>query len=52
MGGLILIIVILLIVFAWAVGIFNKLIRMIEAVNNNNKQIDIQLDRRLKYLNH
>ncbi len=43
------IIVILVIVLAfWIVAIYNKLIRMIEAVNNNNKQIDIQLDRRYK----
>lgn len=34
--------------FLWAIGIYNKLIRMIETVNNNNKQIDIQLDRRYK----
>jgi len=34
--------------FAWSIGIYNKLIRMIEAVNNNHKQIDIQLDRRFK----
>lgn len=32
----------------WIVGIYNKLIGMIEAVDNNNKQIDIQLDRRYK----
>jgi LemA protein len=34
--------------FLLAIGIFNKLIRMIETVNNNEKQIDIQLDRRYK----
>jgi LemA protein len=32
----------------WFVGIYNKLIRMIEAIVNNKKQIDIQLDRRFK----
>lgn len=48
MGALIIVIIVALIIFAWAVGIFNKLIRMIESVNNNNKQIDIQLDRRYK----
>lgn len=32
----------------WAVGMYNGLIRLIEAVNNNSKQIDIQLDRRYK----
>lgn len=36
------------IVFVWFVSIYNKLIRMIEAVKNNQKQIDIQLDRRFK----
>jgi LemA protein len=33
---------------AWMVSIYNKLIRYIEAVYNDNKQIDIQLDRRYK----
>jgi LemA protein len=33
---------------AWLVSVYNKLIRMIEAVNNNKHQIDIQLDRRFK----
>lgn len=43
------IIVILVILSAfWIVSVYNKLIRMIEAVKNNNKQIDIQLDRRYK----
>lgn len=44
--------IILLVIFAviafWAVGIYNALIALIEAVNNNLKQIDIQLDRRFK----
>lgn len=46
-------------ILAWLVGIavvvglyvvatYNKLIGMIETVNNNKKQIDIQLDRRFK----
>ena len=46
-------------ILAWIVGlvvlagfyiiaVYNKLIGMIEAVNNNKKQIDIQLDRRFK----
>lgn len=34
--------------FTWLVSVYNKLIRMIEAVNNNKHQIDIQLDRRFK----
>lgn len=46
--GILLIIVVLVIVFIGFVAIYNKLIRQIEAVNNNNKQIDIQLDRRYK----
>ncbi len=32
----------------WGVSIYNKLIALIEAINNNKKQIDIQLDRRFK----
>ena len=32
----------------WLLSVYNKLIRMIEAVNNNKSQIDIQLDRRFK----
>ena len=32
----------------WFIGIYNKLIHLIEAVRNNQKQIDIQLDRRFK----
>lgn len=48
MGILLILLVILVVLGAWFVGIYNKLIRLIEAVNNNNKQIDIQLDRRFK----
>lgn len=48
MGILLILLVILAVLGVWFVGIYNKLIRMIEAVNNNNKQIDIQLDRRFK----
>jgi len=32
----------------WLIHIYNKLIHMIEAVHNNHKQIDVQLDRRFK----
>ena len=39
-------VIILLVLFF--VSIYNKLIVMIEAVRNNEKQIDIQLDRRFK----
>jgi len=42
------IIVVLVVLGAWVVSIYNKLIRLIEAVNNDHKQIDIQLDRRYK----
>lgn len=48
MGASIIIIVIILALIFWFVSIYNKLINMIETVNNNNKQIDIQLDRRYK----
>jgi LemA protein len=40
--------IVLGIIFLWFVSIYNKLIRMIEAVRNNQKQIDVQLDRRFK----
>jgi LemA protein len=33
---------------AWFISIYNTLIRLIEMVNNNNKEIDVQLDRRFK----
>lgn len=46
--GILLIIVVIVILLIAFVAIYNKLIRQIEAVNNNNKQIDIQLDRRYK----
>lgn len=45
---LIAILVIAALLFFWAIGIFNSLIGMIEAINNNKRQIDIQLDRRYK----
>lgn len=48
MSTVIIIVVILVALLVWFVSIYNKLIQMIEAVNNNNKQIDIQLDRRYK----
>lgn len=43
--------IVLIVVAVLAIGfivIYNKLIHQIEAVNNNKKQIDIQLDRRFK----
>lgn len=48
MGTLLILVLVVVALGAWFVSIYNKLIAMIEAVNNNNKQIDIQLDRRFK----
>lgn len=49
MGALLMIIlVIVVIAFVWGISVYNGLIGLIEAVNNNKKQIDIQLDRRFK----
>ena len=45
---LIMILIIAALLLFWAVGIFNRLIGLIESINNNKKQIDIQLDRRYK----
>lgn len=44
----IVLLVIIALVFFWAISIYNTLIGLIEAINNNKKQIDIQLDRRFK----
>lgn len=48
MRVLIYIAIVAIVLFIYFVSVYNRLIRMIEAVNNNNKQIDIQLDRRYK----
>ncbi|USQ14090.1 LemA family protein [Legionella lytica] len=40
--------VIIVLVVIWAIGIYNVLIQLIETINNDKKQIDIQLDRRFK----
>jgi LemA protein len=48
MGILLFLIIIIVALSGWFVGIYNKIIRLIEAVKNNHKQIDIQLDRRYK----
>jgi LemA protein len=49
MGKLLtLIIIIVLLLLVWFVKIYNKLIRLIEEVNNSKNQIDVQLDRRGK----
>ncbi len=44
----IIIIIILAVILGAVVAIYNGLIALIEAVRNNEKQIDIQLDRRFK----
>ena len=45
---LIVILVIAVLLFLWVISVYNTLISLIEAINNNKKQIDIQLDRRFK----
>ena len=45
---LIAILVIIALTLFWSIGVYNKLIALIEAINNNKRQIDIQLDRRFK----
>ena len=45
---LLVILVIIILVIVWVISIYNLLINLIEAINNNKKQIDIQLDRRFK----
>ena len=42
------IVLLLLLLIVWFIGTYNRLIRQIEAIQNNKKQIDIQLDRRYK----
>ncbi|KTD74545.1 LemA family protein [Legionella tucsonensis] len=44
----IVLIIIVVLLFLWAISIYNTLIHLIEAINNDKKQIDIQLDRRFK----
>lgn len=49
MGTLLIgIVVILALAVVWIISIYNRLIALIEAINNNKRQIDIQLDRRFK----
>lgn len=45
---LIIVLVIIALIVFWAIGVYNTLIALIEAINNNKRQIDIQLDRRFK----
>lgn len=44
---IVLLVIVALVIFA-VIGIYNALIGLIEAANNNQRQIDIQLDRRYK----
>ena len=48
MKTLVVILIIIALLAAWFVAVYNKLIRLIEAIKNNYRQIDIQLDRRFK----
>lgn len=45
---LIVILIIIALILFWGIGVYNTLIALIEAINNNKRQIDIQLDRRYK----
>lgn len=45
---LIVILALVVLICLWAIGVYNRLIGLIESINNNKKQIDIQLDRRFK----
>lgn len=40
--------IIIVLAIIWSISIYNILIGLIEAINNNKRQIDIQLDRRFK----
>lgn len=49
MGKFLIVLLVIVVVIAfWVIGIYNALIGLIEAINNNKRQIDIQLDRRFK----
>jgi LemA protein len=45
---LLLLIIIAMVIIGYIILTYNKLISLIETINNNQKQIDIQLDRRFK----
>lgn len=45
---LIIILILIALGFFLVIGVYNALIGLIEAINNNKRQIDIQLDRRFK----
>lgn len=48
MHTLFFLIVAFFLILVWLVMVYNKLVRIIEVVNNNKNQIDVQLDRRYK----
>ena len=48
MTFLMVLIVVILVIGIYIIGVYNSLIGMIEAVRNDERQIDIQLDRRYK----
>lgn len=48
MNFFVIILILLVLIGGYAVATYNSLIALIEAIRNNNKQIDIQLDRRYK----
>ena len=45
---LMVVLVVVALALIWSVSIYNRIIALIEAVQNNKRQIDIQLDRRFK----
>lgn len=47
---LVIMLIIVALVAFWIISTYNTMIALIEAINNNKKQIDIQLDRRFKVL--
>lgn len=48
MKGWVIIVAVVVVIVVYIISIYNRLVAMIEAVRNNQKQIDIQLDRRYK----
>lgn len=48
MKGWMIILAVVVVILVYVIGTYNRLIMMIETVRNNQKQIDIQLDRRYK----
>jgi LemA protein len=45
---LVVVLVMFVVFLLWSIGVYNQLIALIEAINNNKRQIEIQLDRRFK----